>query len=444
MPFKINHMEKQPRVLVLSRDSWNTTNNSGNTLSNLFQNWNSDNIANIYCRDEIPNNDLCKKYFKISESSLLKKLRGKTAYAGEQHSELQIKKKNVENLVDFELEKREKKIYDFFRKNRWHVFLWMREILWKITPWKSPQLSKFVSDFKPDIIYSPSYDSFYMHSLLYHLHKISNAKIILFHCDDLVTFRQFSLSPIYWINRFILRTYMNKSILLANKNYCIIDEQAKIYKKIYNIPFELLYKTGNFETLPNLSKTHDILKFVYTGNIIYGRINTLIAISNALKEINKENKKAELFIYTANKISEKHRKRLLSSNSVNLMGKVDYEQIPNILQDASLLIHVESFERQQKLSTSLSFSTKIVDYFESGKPIFAVGWENAASIRYFYENKIGITSTGTSEIKSAIQKIIDDSSKLEKIGIETWNFGKKNHNNKDVLIKFQNQLIEVN
>jgi hypothetical protein len=435
-------MKKQPKVLVLSRDSWNTTNNSGNTLSNLFQNWETFNIANIYCRDEVPNNNICSNYYKISESLLIKKMLGKKNVAGEKHGAIFSTNSSI-NPEQLRLQNSERKIYDFFRKNRWHLFLWLRELLWKIVNWKSKELEQFISDFQPEIIYSPSYDSFYMHTLLYFVKKNSSAKVVYFHCDDLVTYRQHSYSPFYWLNRFILRKYMDKSIQLADKNYCIIDEQASVYESIYKMKFDLLYKTGTFNWQPKEKKVQQVIKIVYTGNIIYGRIHTIIAIAKALKQINSNKKKAELYIYTANAIEQKYSDELLSTNSVQLLGKVFYEEIPNILNSADVLLHVESFEKQQKLATSLSFSTKLVDYFEASKPIFAIGWNKAASIKYLKNNSIGTIVSNPKKVMSELENLLENQNSFETTGNAIWQFGKERHNTNKVLTKFENQLAEL-
>ena len=430
----------KPRVLIISRDSWNNTNNNGNTLSNLFQNWETDSIANLYCRDEIPDNTVCTHYFKISESDLVNKLLGKKKVAGEiiykkidddssLHTNFNLKKENTEL-----------KLYDFFRNNRWHMFLWGRELLWKLAEWKSNELIKFLKDFDPQIIYSQSYDSFYMHTILHYVQKNTNAKVVYFHCDDLVTYRQYSLSPFYWINRFLLRKRMNKSIKAADKNYCIIGEQAKIYKAIYNKKFELLYKTGNFKELPIEQKASVPLKLVYTGNINYGRINSILSIVTALQKINKYELKAKLYLYTANLIPPKVRLKLESSKAVEIMGKVSYNKIPKILANSDVLIHVESFEKQQMLATSLSFSTKLVDYFEAAKPILAIGWEKSASIKYLKENEIGITVNSTDEIYKAIYKLLNNPDSSTLLGIKAREFGLLNHNKNVVLQKFENDL----
>ncbi len=49
------------KFLVISSNVWDDTN--VNSLYNLFQNWKQDEIANLYCRDEIPNNRICSNYF---------------------------------------------------------------------------------------------------------------------------------------------------------------------------------------------------------------------------------------------------------------------------------------------------------------------------------------------------------------------------------------------
>lgn len=436
-------MNNKPKVLVISRDSWNDTNNSGNTLSNMFQNWDADSIANLYCRDEIPSNPICKNYFKISESLLVNKLLRKIDTAG--HSFKIEELENQKNLTqEFKNEATEKNLYNFFRKYRWHLFLWLRELLWIIVNWKSKKLDDFLDDFNPDVIFTTSYDSFYTHKLVYHVKKKTNAKLVVFHCDDLVTFRQHSYSPLYWMNRMMLRFYMNKTIRLSDLNYCIIEEQARVYKEIYNTEFKLLYKTGSFENEPIVAEIHQPIKIIYTGNVIYGRIKTLIQFADILKKINADSSKAELYIYTANEIEESDKNRLSASNSVHLMGKVSYNEIPLILSNSDVLLHVESFDKHLMKATALSFSTKIVDYLEAGRTIFAIGWEKAASIKYIKDNTIGFTANTAQEIEHALNEIISNPTKLNQIGMEAWKFASKKHNKQIVLQNFEEQINLLN
>lgn len=429
-----------PKVLIISRDSWNDTNNSGNTLSNLFQHWHQDEIAAIYCREEIPNNKICAQYFKISEGLLVKKILGKAKVAGvhQVFSEMPMAASADKNAV--QNENKEKKIYDFFRKNRWHIFLWAREFLWSSGLWKSKELKNFIKDFNPDIIYFPTCDSFYMHNLLYYVAKVTPAKVVSFHCDDLVTFRQYSWSPWYWINRYILRKKMDKTIALSTKNYCIIDEQAKVYEAIYHQKFDLLYKTAEFSTKPKDKEIQSPIKIVYTGNVIYGRIQTIRDLAQVIKNINEQTLQIIFEIYTANPIEISVKEELESVPGVSLKGKVNYAEIPGILHSSDILLHVESFEKQQMLATSLSFSTKLVDYFEAGKPIFGIGWEQAASMQYLKANKLGFVASNGEQMQEQLEEILKNKSLLSGISKTVWEFGRQNHNKEIVLHTFESQL----
>ena len=64
-------------ILVISYEAWRETNNGGNVLSNIFSAFPNENIAQIYCSGELPENGICKKYFQISDSMLLTRQKGR-------------------------------------------------------------------------------------------------------------------------------------------------------------------------------------------------------------------------------------------------------------------------------------------------------------------------------------------------------------------------------
>ena len=60
------------KILVLTLNAWNSANSTGNTISNLFSKLSvGDEVANVYCRNEAINNDICKRYFKVTENDIL-------------------------------------------------------------------------------------------------------------------------------------------------------------------------------------------------------------------------------------------------------------------------------------------------------------------------------------------------------------------------------------
>ena len=428
----------KPKVLVISRSSWDDNNNSGNTLSNLFQKWDSESIANLYCRDGIPNNKICTKYFRISESLIVKKILGKTKIAGLRFiKEIDQYKSITEDLKSQEIENN---FYNFFRNNRWHIFLWVRELLWKTNKWKSEELKNFMLDFKPDVIYSPAYDSLYMYDLVRYANKITKAKVVFFHCDDYASFRQYSFSPLFWINRLLLRSKIKQGVRLAAKNYCIVEEQCAVYKDIFNEDFKSLSKTGTFDAPIFKGELNYPIKIVYAGNLVYGRWQTLLKIAKALDKINQSGVKVILNIYTGNVLPKKTLKKFESLNSVNLMGKVSSTEIPEILSVADILLHVESFDYKEMLATSLSFSTKLVDYFMAGRCILALGWVKSGSIKYLKSKDAAIIINDLTHIETLLLDLINSANKILEYSTKAWDCGNTFHNKDKVLDDFENDL----
>ena len=59
------------RILVISNTPWSNDNSFGNSFSNIFEGIPDIEVANIACRPGHPTSYLVKKYFQITEKSLI-------------------------------------------------------------------------------------------------------------------------------------------------------------------------------------------------------------------------------------------------------------------------------------------------------------------------------------------------------------------------------------
>lgn len=59
------------KILITSIPSWNQKTGS-NTLSSLFDSFDSEDLANIYIAGDVPDNAVCSRYFHINELSVIK------------------------------------------------------------------------------------------------------------------------------------------------------------------------------------------------------------------------------------------------------------------------------------------------------------------------------------------------------------------------------------
>lgn len=430
-----------PRVLILSDATWADDNNIGNTFSNLFLGWPKDKIAMIYARPNLPDTIVCDKFFQISETRLIKKLFNSSIKTG---MALNISKENNSIKYNEKLQKDEqagKKLYNFFLKYRWSIFLSAREILWGISNWKTADLNKFIDDFNPEIILSLGDSSIYMNNIQQYVIKRTNAKSIIYFVDDVYSNKRFNLSPIFWINRQISRKGIRKTVSMCDLVYAIIDKQKKDYDRLFQVNSKILNKGGDFSDRPKLEDgISKPIKLIYTGNITSGRWQTLVKIGEALDRINKSHTKATLLIYTKNQLYGKIYKAFQGIKSIEFKGSIDANQVKEVQNRGDILVHVESMKLKEKLETRLSFSTKLVDYFERGKCILAVGWSEAASISYLRENAAAIVIDNTEDIEFVLNEVLNNQARITEYAIQSWELGRRNHQIEIIRDNFYNTL----
>lgn len=419
------------RILVVSCSPWRNDNNIGNTYTNIFNGIDNIEIAHICCGGGMPDTDFVKYHLQISEHDILKNLintKYKCCYTPPPHRE------NLKISTD------RNKIYDFMRTHRFQLFFLFRDLIWIFKNWICDDLKSFVDDFKADIIFAQFLDQSYLNEMLFFLKDYTKLPLIVYAWDDVYTLKQFSLSPIFWINRIIERKKLRKISKLSSLMYVISEKQKKEYTKVFGRNCKILYKGFEFKDRPQYEIKAHPLRLVYSGNIGSGRYKTLALIGSALDEINKDEIKAVLYIYTSTPLSYKMKHKLDNPESIHRMKSVSSDEIAIIQQEADILIHAESFAFTDRLKVRLSFSTKLVDYFKSGRCIFAVGSRNIASIEYLTINRGAVIAYKKREIKNKLNGLISSPNLRKKHAKRSWNCGRSNHQIKIIQNTLQNDL----
>lgn len=389
-------------ILVITRESWNIENNTGNTLEKFFCKFKNCNVYNLYMKEGEPNNSCSKINFKISEQKLIKNW---------------VYKKDVGELIKGKYfckytekdKKNEEKIYNFAKKTELYLLWFLREIIWFRGNWKSKKLDDFLEKISPDIIFMPVFGCWYPHKVLKYIYKRTNAKVVLYHADDTYSLKQYQFSPFYWIYRFILRKWIRNSVNISSINYCISEIQVEEYSKYFNRECFLLRK-GYEKKDVKIKEISEPISMVFTGNMSSGRWKTLRDIGVILDEINRNSMKATLNIYSATPLTMKITKEFSKISSIKFNGAISPLEVIKVQEDADILVHVESFGLKNLLEVRLSFSTKIIDYVNMKKCILAVGPKNIASIQYFIKNNIGCTIYEKEKLKNELNLLLNKES----------------------------------
>lgn len=430
---------KMLKILIVSNTPWDDSNSFGSSFSNIFGGNSNFHIANIYCQPGLPDTKVCNRFFQITEKGIIKSIFRKHKSSGQ---EVFQEDNNINKTVL--LSKKENKIINKLKTIRWQLFFWIRDLIWATGKWKSKQLDDFITEFQPDLIFLPIYFSTYLNTIGLYVKEHSKVKMVGYISDDCYTLQQFSLSPLFWIDRFIKRPYIKKAIDQCEILYTITDTQQKEYNAIFDEKCRVLYKGGDFNDYSHARTSLNCpIKLVYTGNLYGGRWRTLAAIATALNFFNRDGVKAQLYIYSATPLSQSVKRKLEIEDVSIFKGSIPSSQVKSIQRDADILIHVESFKLSERYSARLSFSTKIVDYLEAGRCILAVGWKRTGGIQYLNKNNAAMVITDIENIHYKVQELLSNKQQILEYGKKGFECGTKNHQLEKIRMNLYKDLCDV-
>ncbi len=418
----IPDQKRKKRILIISGEAWRDESNGGNVLSNIFAPLTDEfEFAQIYTNPAMPNNSICERYFHISESQLIRSFITRKSF-GETINRETIDENKVENI---QFSSR----ISFVKKYLPNIGIFGQNLIWKYSKWKSNELKNFITDFNPDIIFAPMYYGLFLHRIDRYVVEITGKKIISYVSDDHLTYKHFSFSPIFWLNRFILRQNVIKTAKYYSLLYTMTKEQLEEYQPVLNVPMKILTKSGNFDKEPEFKEKYVFpIKLIYAGNLIYNRYNTLAKLVKVIEKINQDKIYFQLDIYTQTPITKELKEMLHDGRNSYLNGKISSEELKEKYTKSDILLHVESFDIKQKLLTRISFSTKIVDLLHSGRAVMAICWDQSSPYKYLSREDAAICISDLSDIESELLRIKNNPQLLREYAEKAWKCGDKNHN----------------
>ncbi len=422
------------KVLVVTNVLWRNDNGVGNSYSNIFADMDGVEFANICCQEGKSQNSVSVKCFQISESSLVANLINKTVPSG-----------HIENSDDQNKDavQQGSRIFNIIKRSRLQIFFWLRNLIWKMGRWESKELKSFIDDFNPDLIFAQVQDCMYLNDLIVYIQEYTKKPLLLYAWDDVYSLKQFSLSPLFWIDRFCQRKSLRKLMKHSELLYTISKEQTEEYKKLLKKDTRILYKGYSFDEKPIVSEVNAPIRMLYTGNIYSGRYKTLKELCRELSVINKDNIKVQLDIYSGTPLSEKEKSALNMENTSKFLGSISEREVQEKQKEADILLHIEPFSLKGKLICRLSFSTKLVDYFYNGKCVFAVGDKVCSSMKYLKRYDAAIVSESIDEMKENIKRIAYNKELIKTYAEKAWECGSKNHKISEIQQKLYDDMTSV-
>ncbi len=360
-------MPTKARILIISAETFNNYSATGIILNNIYQGLRDIEIASIYCSNITPNDKVCKKYYKLNNYS---RLHSYSSHFGE----VNVKKSDTvtRNVNERVITNKTKSAKVNLQKIKSILNPWLDLAPFNI----DKSLMKWISEFDPTVIYTLS-GNIQITKLANRIGERNNIPIVAHFMDDWMS--TLYSNKFYFIQNFFLKKEIKKLSKNSLKSLVISPQMAEEYSERFDLEFETLSNIPNKILKAPYFSNNKAIKIVYAGGLHLNRWETIKIISDVLDKVNKYEDKVYLDIYTNTQ---------LQNCEINLFGDyVDFrppvppECVDEILLQADVLLHVESFRPEDVKYTRLSISTKVPQYLSMGKAVLGIGHSSCASIK---------------------------------------------------------------
>lgn len=401
------------KVLILSHNCFNTSNNMGKTFVSLFSKFDKDELCQFYIHNTLPNIDNCDSYYRITDKDAFKGI-----FSLNTKGSIILKEKiNENNLV--------KNMYKFKNKNSF-IKKKIRDEIWKISPWFNEEFKEWLSKEKPTHIFVAPGPNIFFYKIVLKIINYLNIPVLTYICDDY-----------YFTNlkrNFFERIYQKKLIknaqMLMSKSYKVItisDELSYNYENYFNVPCVKIM-TG-IEWNDDIEKCNNttIKNISYMGNLSYKRYLNIYDLGLAIDNLNKKlNTNIKLNVYSDIKNND-IRNLFNRTKSIEIKGFVLNDEYIKAKENTDLFVHTESFDKQCIELVKSSISTKIPECLNSGKVLLAYGPDSVASINYLKNNKCAFVITKKDDLEEKLYEIITKKELREKTIDTALKIGRENH-----------------
>ena len=423
-------------VFVFGEAAWDDKNSFGNTISNFLCGdvWRNDKFCNFYARKQMPDNKIAAAYYNLSAVDILRgifrfRIKGRTFQTEHMHSE---------QLSLDDAHGKEQKHIDKLHQSKNEFIYFGHEQIWRSRVWLNRYFAEFIHEAAPDILFAFATSPYILWPLIQYLKKHTRCRVVLLIADDVYGSYEHSA----WYRKRYLKREFEKCIMTADKLYGISDEISELYAKRFGKQVTTLYKGCDLSQGPK-QYLNQPLRFVYAGNLLWGRDDTLGMVAQVLEKLNKERIKATLEVYTGTIITPQIQEKLNRGDSARIMGSRPYDEIKRIMHEADVVLHVESFEEEAIETVRYSLSTKIIDCLQSGTQVLGIGPGEVASIRYLRKVDGAMVIDEQERIEQVVTTLISNQAQMLANARKTRSYAMQKHELGNVQKKLRKDFTEL-
>ena len=381
------------KVLIISHNPISTYQNMGKTMLALFSEFSKDEVYQLYIYPSVPDVDICKSYYRITDKSVIKGVFLRYVDGEETFPNPEIHTKFVNN--------KDRVLYNNPKNSKSSRQI-LRDIAWKIAPWWNRELRNWLEKIKPDCIFLVPGNNIFIYDIALKIASKYKIGIISYICDDYYFIKQ-PKRLLERIRSYFVRRKIRETLGKSQAIVTICEELRQIYSDYFKKQTILIMTGSNYEIATEIKSKKEINSITYMGNLSCNRDVSIYDVGATLDQLNKTSEKKYYLDIYANLSSELKRK-FSSINSIRLHDFVSGNEFRRVFVNAELFLHVEDFSEESIDRVKHSVSTKIADILASGIPLFAYGPDNVASMTHLRKNKCAICVTHKKALKSTLEK----------------------------------------
>lgn len=384
----MNKMKKQPKILIVDTQPYNTMVQS-RALDSYFHKFKNENLMQIFSDPRTPCKGHCSILYQITDKQLFLRRFGKKNKVG-----------RVFNISDLKAEWHSSDIQKVYRpKNKTPLYRFIRKLVWKKRYWLTKELDTIVDSFQPDFVFVGFSKDFFIFEIAMHFSEKYNIPLILSIADDYVFYDEYKGQ---FLNRLYRKKYLQTVASLFKSDTICIFESQKIknkYQEHFNVRGEVIHIASDFK--PVICTGFDLKNdWFYFGNLEFGRFNSLFQIADTLRLLG-----SNIMVHVYSKDIDKKKCKINHPN-LRLHHQIPYSKAIEISKNAGALIIAEGFDEKDVGMVEYSLSTKVGDLLCSGRPIIAYGDMRCGSIGFLIENDVGYVATSKEQLAVMIRDLL--------------------------------------
>jgi glycosyltransferase involved in cell wall biosynthesis len=409
-----------PRVLIILMVKVKAEDPVNLLIRSQFGDWPKECLAQIHATGDPPGHgEFCGRYYRLQPQDrflggLFRRLRD-----------------GVFEMVAMDAVKGQAKASPVGRLGRWAKLIKKRLGDWLIGSglWEvifhvrlSEPMSRFVDEFKPDLIYCQGY-SLGFATLPLLISKRFKIPICFQTTDDWPS-TTYARSPVGWL----LRRRACELIHRAKVRLAFGEKMQREYLCRYGVPFEVTHHLDNSSRFPPVSDLgNKPYTIVYTGGLGHRRYEAIQDLLVAVREVPVLAKNVEIVAYT-NGTPKDMPVELLQAPEVKFAPLPTHDQLPAVLAKATILLLPESFNAVRQ-AIEFSLSTKAHLFMMSGRPILVYGPPYSGTVDYAAREGWGlvVAERNVAKLKNALVEILTGGEPVQRLRRNACACIKRNH-----------------